>query len=113
MSELARVDVDVEEGSAGAIVEQPTIHDQAYWDQELDVLSQEFEPFRGVKLNEMAPAEMAEFVAFVWKAVLHERELLRQLALEVPTIPTKTPRKRTPKAPKPVVDVVESDPDAA
>jgi hypothetical protein len=74
---------------------EPTIHDQAFWDEDLDRLSEGWQPFEGVKLNEMTPQENAEFVSFVWSSLLKYRGYIQELALESP----KAKKPRAPKAP--------------
>ncbi len=71
---------------------EPKIHDQAFWDEDLNQLAEAWQPFEGVKLNEMAPAQSAEFGSFVWSSLLKYRGYIQDLALEAPKAKRRTPR---------------------
>lgn len=95
-----------------AMETQPTIHDQVFWDQDLDHLADRWMPFKGMPLQERTAQQQAEWDAFLWETVLHLRDLVQQHALERP-VESPKPRKRTrvPKAALPYLN--DNGPDAA
>jgi hypothetical protein len=104
---------EVVDGAAIELVEQPqpTIHDQAYWDQDAERLAQFYEGYRGLKGSELEPAQKDQLITFMWKQLFIDHQIIKQLALEVAPKPA---RKRTPKVPKAALpELSEGDPDAA
>jgi hypothetical protein len=127
MSEVVPVTLDPE------VVErvaepQPTIYDQAYWDQDAERLAALGSEFKGKRPQDLEPEQKDRLVQVLWNEHWRDHQVNKQLALRLGELSTqlnglveaKAPRKHTkvPKAALPSLGSAEGqtnevDPDAA
>lgn len=80
---------------------RPTIHDQAFWDKEMEALVEGWRELDDAPLNQLEGYQLAQFVGFVWKAFVRDHALLEQLATEQPPEPISfKPRAKRARVPK-------------
>ncbi len=109
IEEVANEMADATERAEHTKQPQPTIHEPAFWREDLNALAERWEPFRDMEFISRTPEQQAEWDVFLWEVVLHLHDLIQRDALDPPVerageAPKPRKRVRVPRAALPTSD---------